>query len=209
MAGEVGIDLERNIGAGADFKDCSGFGEPCNETGILDCPHAMPDAGWFDEIECIGHAFRPANLAGMNGQSKAGIACDIEGARIIGDAAHTLLARHVEPRHQRMLGARRIFGRGDHPLRTEVPLACDDDAGFDTRLVPCNPDAFGNAGQISVGAKPDAVAMVGRNDQFAIDRIGFREFGQIGLGENGIILIRLEHLCHRIITTDEFGEIRP
>lgn len=43
----------------------------------------------------------------------------------------------------------------------------------------------------------------------AIDGIGFGKFGQIGFSQDGIVLIRLEHLRHRIVTTDEFGEIRP
>jgi hypothetical protein len=52
-------------------------------------------------IERIGDAEGTADLAGMDGQAKAGIAGDIEGAGIIGDAAHAFLAGKVEAGHQR------------------------------------------------------------------------------------------------------------
>ncbi|MNT08506.1 hypothetical protein D3C86_1387560 [compost metagenome] len=90
-----------------------------------------------------------------------------------------------------------------------MALAGDDDAGLDAGLFFGDPDALGNAGEIGVCTEPDAVTMVGRDDQFTIDRVGLGKFSQIGFRQNRVVFVRLEHLRHRIVALDKFGEIRP
>lgn len=194
---------------GQNLQNRSRLNQPGNEIGIFDGAHAVADPRRLDEIERIGNAFRAADLTRMDGQPKARIAGNIEGAGVVCNPAHALFAGHVEAGHQRMPGAGRIFRRRDHPFRTEMPLAGYDDAGFDAGFFFRNPDAFGDTGKIGVCAEPDAVTMVWRDDNFAIDGVGLRKLGQIGFRQDRIILIRLEHLRHRVITLDEFGKIRP
>lgn len=145
----------------------------------------------------------------MDRQPKSRITGDIEGTGVIGNPAHAFFARHVEAGYQRMPRSRRIFGRCDHSLGAEMPLARDDDAGFDAGLFLGDADTLGNTGEIGVRAKPDAVAMIGRDDQLAVDRIGLGQFRQIGFRQDRIVLIGLEYLRHRIVALDEFRKIRP
>ncbi len=76
----------------------------------------MTDTRRFDEVKRITDAEGAADFTGMDRQAKPRITGDVEGAGIIGNAAHALLARHVEARHQRIVAAGGIFGGSDHPV---------------------------------------------------------------------------------------------
>ena len=90
-----------------------------------------------------------------------------------------------------------------------MALAGDDDAGLDTGCGFCRFDAGGDAGEIGVGAEADAIAMIGRDDDLAVDRIDGREFPQIGLGQECVVLLRAEECGHAVVSLDELGEIGP
>jgi hypothetical protein len=56
----------------------------------------MANARWPYDIECIDDAEGAADFAGMDGKAKARVAGNVEGPRVIGNAAHALLAGEIE-----------------------------------------------------------------------------------------------------------------
>ncbi len=52
-----------------------------------------------------------------------------------------------------------------------MPLAGDDQPGLDAALFPGSPDAFADTRNIGVGPQADALAVIGRDDEFAVDRM--------------------------------------
>ena len=90
-----------------------------------------------------------------------------------------------------------------------MPLAGDDQPGLDAALFLGPPDAFADTGYIGIGAEPDALAVVGRNDELAVDRIDAGEFVEIGFGQKRIVLLGLVDLGNLVVTFEEACEIMP
>ena len=86
MAGEVGEDLERDVGTRADFQHCAEIDETADELGILNGADAMADAGGFDEVESIRDAESTADFTGMDGEAEAGFTGDVEGTGVVADS---------------------------------------------------------------------------------------------------------------------------
>ena len=76
MAGEIGEDLERDVGARADFEHGAQIDKAADKLGILDGTDAVADACWFDDVERIGDAEGAADFAGMDGEAEAGFPPD-------------------------------------------------------------------------------------------------------------------------------------
>ncbi len=113
-----------------------------------------------------------ADFAGMDGEAEPGIAGDVEGAGIVGNAAHALLAGHIEAGDQRIIGlSRHIRARRFDAFRAEMPHRRRRSAGIRCRFSP-SPRRCRRPmpAMIGVGTEADALAVVGRNDEFAVDR---------------------------------------
>ena len=169
----------------------------------------MADARRFHEIKRIGDAEGATDFAGMNGEAKPCITRNIEGAGIVGHTPHALLAGHVETGDERIVAAGGIFGGGNDALGTEMAFTRDDDARLDAGCGFRSLDARSDAGEIGVGAKADAIAMVGRDDDFAVDRVDGGKFAQIRLGQQRVILFRAKKGGDAVISLDEFGKVVP
>ena len=209
MVVEVGVDVEGNVGAGADLQNRAEIAETRNEFRILYGAHPVAETRGAHEVECIDDAERATDLACMDRQSETCVPGDVEGTGIVGDAAHALLACHVETCHQRILAARGVFGCGDDAVRTKVTLAGHNDAGLDTRLLVRPADTFADAGEIGVGAKSDPVAMVGGNDDLAVDRVRPGQLSEVALRQQRIIRIRAEKSRDSVIADEKLGEVVP
>ncbi len=169
----------------------------------------MADTGGTHEIQSVLNAEGTTDFTGMDRQAKACIAGNIKSEGIIRNPAHALFARHVETRHQRIVAAGGIFGGGNHALGAKMAFTCHDDTSLDARLFLGREYAIGDAGKIGVGPEADPVAMIGRNDDLAIDRVDRGKLGQVAFGQQRIITLGAEERCHLVIGLDELGKVAP
>jgi len=209
MACIVGKDLERDVRAGADLQHSAEIGQPPDQVRILDRPHAMANPAGSYQVQRVGDGKGAAEFAGMYGQPEARLAHDVEGRGIVGHPVHPLLAGHVEAGHQRVVERRRPFGPGEHVFRPQMPFADDHHAAFDAGLLPGGKNAGRQSADIVVGRQADGLAMVGRDEQLAIDRVRGGQLEKIGLGQRSIVLGRAKDGRDEIIAGYEAGEIVP
>ena len=126
VAGDVGIEPERDVRAGAKFEYDPFCDDALDKGRILDRADAMADALDAEMVERGADAVRPPELAGMDRQAKARLAGDAKGVLEITRVVHPLVAGDAEAGHQRMwlvpLPSRRRRAR-DRDRRCRTPVA--------------------------------------------------------------------------------------
>ena len=165
-----------------------------DQVGILDGAHAMADTRRADVVERGLDAFPAHQFAGMDGDAEPRLAGDLEGADIVLELAHALVAGHAEAGHQRMPAsggeARRLLDRFD----ADMAHAGDDHAALDAGLGLGARHAFAERVGVGLGRQAGLLGMVGRGEDLRIDGAVARQAGQIVVGEPGIVLFGAEQV---------------
>ncbi len=90
-----------------------------------------------------------------------------------------------------------------------MAFAGHDQPCLDAGLCLGGTDAGRNARHIGIGAETDAVAMVGRDDELAIDRADAGKLLKVGFGQQRIVFLSTVNLGNLIVADEEFGKILP
>ena len=115
-------------------------------------PWPMRDGRMWSSAAC--DAFPAAQFAGMDGDAEAGLAGDLEGADIILEIAHALVAGDAEAGHQRMAASGREARRRLDRLDADMAHAGDDHAALDAGLGLGAQHAF--AERVGIGLRRQA-----------------------------------------------------
>ena len=132
----------------------------------------------------------PAHFAGMDGEAEAGIAGDVEGAGKIRDRRMRSSPARLKPV---ISGCSRFGGikrRAFDALPVPYDVDGDDQSGLRCRSFPWPPRMPAETpAHIGIAAEADRVAMVGRDDDLAIDRAVPASSVEIGFGQKRVVFL--------------------
>ena len=160
-------------------------------------------------VERGGDGLPARQLARMDGDAEPGFSRDLEGTHIVLHLARALVAGDAEAGDARIAAAggeaRRLLDR----LDADMAQADHDHAPLDAGSGAGAGDALAERVRIGLRRQAGARGVVGRDEDFRIDRAVAGERGQVVVGQQRIVLFGTEQPGGKVVGRQEGREIVP